>query len=795
MKKTKSFIAILIIGIAAVAAMAAVIVYAARSGRRVFSEDSSIAYAAEDMTYAQALVTEGSAYRYLYPDSVSVKDSTSGESVALSRDSFAVSGSGAVTAFNDGTLVDVSRLSSGITQSYSVETGAAVYRTADGYSVYNNDIEITMTAFLWKLSGEKYMVGADGLLLSFPDGSTYSPTGTVEFEWVEDGIVQTLADGQCWTTVVSGYRISWNGGSLDLETEIITDANAANSITLATLDADASSESVVLSSDEAGASSGTKAFSWVFTIINGTDGDEGSEGASGDSGSDGTAGSDSAAGVDGVSGLNGALGRTGSGAEDDETVTDATVALNTYTVTDSSIEGTFTLEEGSWTLADITLQIRDESGAVVAAVAEGSADTAFTLFEVTDSYDADEVRTITVNFAAEGLDPDTQYTIVLYASYYNGDDYMGTKAFISRGFYTDSDGVQVRTAEISSDSATLTVTRGSSDLAISLSLAYTDSSGDTQTITVSEAEIFGDSSDLSTDVALSGLASDTLYSVTVYTDGTAGEVYEFTTLKAAITYGTLQVETGIGSSTLSLSELDDPDNSVTEIRYLIYDAADTSQILAQVSGDTSSGEAVVVFDDENLKFTTGNIANSSTTVYNYTVKAQIICNDNEKEVVYEMWLADGTYLRSVKLPDTSLFLCTAESTGSSDLAAALTANALTSGTQGSFWLQYETNGQYMINFGYVDQSDLYLVIYSADPNYRIPQVYQYTAYDLNGSVIMTAAADYTQFRFFLNLTGLKSGTQYYVYIYGDYTDIARYEAGMDNYSGFAMLGYCTFTTP
>ena len=189
----------------------------------------------------------------------------------------------------------------------------------------------------------------------------------------------------------------------------------------------------------------------------------------------------------------------------------------------------------------------------------------------------------------------------------------------------------------------------------------------------------------------------------------------------------------------------------------------------------------------------------------YGAKATVITYDNEKYTRYEVDLEDDplttdydeSILKTVKLEFPSFAPLEANYT--------LTKNSF----KGWFRLEVPADTVYQIYYGKTDENPLYLMVMANSGDYREPQIFTYTYEALlqtngikltyppegKGKLFLDVYWDSSKGAGSSGAATLLPETDYYVYLFGDYANLAMIEQDMAYASGFGLLGDCKFTTP
>ena len=388
MRKNKSFLVISIVGILALVLMVTAGITLGRQKGTSFQADGYVMETSEQddgtLQAVQDQFAAGSSYKANAMGTVTLKD-LEGTSVQMEKESFVHYTDGSLSAFAEGTIVDMNQVDAGLMTSYNAPAQTVLSSSGANYVTDNNSYELSFTDFLWKLTDIKYMAVSSNIQIQLAGGDTATAEGFVEFTYLEAGIVQIVTKDQAWQVLAAGSKLDLaNGTTIYLDTQEIMGSSENARMTLAEINTDSAANIKIAASDE-----------WVpptfnITTIDGEDGEAGDEGEAGQQGEAGAAGSEGesgdsgktgSAGESGKDGETGATGATGgsrnNGANGNTGGTAANMPnmnLLDLDVTAGSISFRVEVGEGGWELEDVdrpgeeagTVQlINTESGAVV----------------------------------------------------------------------------------------------------------------------------------------------------------------------------------------------------------------------------------------------------------------------------------------------------------------------------------------------------------------------------------------------------------------------------------------------
>lgn len=620
----------------------------------------------------------------------------SGETASVEQRSFLHLDGGAVSALSDGVLLDFNDLSANFINNYYITQGVEVAASGEGYTAQTDSGTLPFGDHLWKLSDDCYMVESPSLTVHFSEDDERAVSNYVEVRVTEDGIVQLLTEENKWSTISEEcYIQTASGVKVYPITQLVENDEYKMSLAKLAVNTD---DSIVLTDDELRRQIVPELN--ITTIDgkdgeNGTDGTDGAAGTVGSSGEDGNSGSTGENGTSGKGGASGSDGGNGTAGKDAMTESTINSALPTMTITEwevtaTTLRGQITVKDEAEALGALGSAADTYAGTVTIYNEEtGEAISCYHIENLGDMEwpEADVDTPGFTQFAAgqedicfatlrNALTPDTTYRLSVVA-YYQMNDMIYSREFISRLFYTDSTGVIL--SKHSAEENALTVNSSIADSYAesvtkvevylltpeqnaSFTVASTTGTNyegkyilDYQAKTVdrygpggSNFTQTGDTPQTDMDLKFQGLTSNTRYIARVYVETRAGlktitnQELELYTLKRVPTWTagdkpTANYNRATGAFEIFRPAVSDPDSGVSHFIYTAYDS--TGNVVRTQEVQPAQGEPVSFFLPSGDP---------------YTFKVEAVFNDNEKEVTYDLGISDPVQSFGDKLPHVEL---------------------------------------------------------------------------------------------------------------------------------------------
>ena len=373
-----------------------------------------------------------------FPSSYAYQD-VEGDKVSVAEDSFIHYSDGSLSALTNGVAVDASAVNDGVTEFYSLDERMVMAKESKGWSIDNNSKTLDFEELLWMLTKEKLMAASSEMTVYLSNGESHKVSGALEITYLDEGIVQLATETDVWQTLASNTKIHFASGTvLDLgEGMVYNDAQTA-CFSVKEMEADMNS-AVNINSTSAG--------EWIpptFKVTaengeDGTDGEAGTEGEAGEEGKEGEKGEEGKAGEKGAKG-----GTPGTASDTDNTVTSSTmgtirISSMQYTASAATFYLTVSDDDGTLTANSGDIEIREaDSNKLVWSYKKAYG---------TDTLDLTTVNSNTAFLADSGLNPDTEYVLIVkngYSIQSGSGTTTGTKTFVNRHFFTSTEGISMR---------------------------------------------------------------------------------------------------------------------------------------------------------------------------------------------------------------------------------------------------------------------------------------------------------------------------------------------------------------
>ena len=656
----------------------------------------------------QHYFSQGSKYQEKFDTKVLFKDAN-GEEVSIDINQFLHYADGSLGSFTKGVIMNLDDVGEEQFGYYSLTPNTLLLKNGTSYEMSSRGEKMTISEFVWKISDTDYMIVSPEVTLKLSASQEITLPGYAQIKYVDSGIVRIVHQQGTYQTVSADSFLYTEGGAeLNLvgknfyqngEPGLSLDSMALDDEDYIELDENADSPelkiptfNVINGKDGASGNAGEAGEAGEIGE-DGEDGEEGEQGVEGEegvAGEEGMAGSEGNQGEDGVEGDEGIMGYDGAeglDGEDAQNGDDPIVAVdllsrptvsvdtaNGYDVTSSSAQMQFDMLDLDGSLVGngtTTVEVYDRA----------------TMNRVNSANDAANLgaqleQTGKLNFTQTGLNPDTEYVVVVKGQYVvaEGVDPMDATLY-TKIFKTDALGIVLSKGVVTEESVSavskVTATNVSSYIVhfynydengnkVSLARYNYDGTTGTQTSVFDNTVPNFDSGNRPAGENYKLTSNTRYYAEIASVLDTNGEMVnagdtetELMTLKKK-PYHKVKDENGneldpepvtamvpevvinntAHTITVSLDSVEDDDNGITGYRYELYNATDfenakQDQTLADLQ--PAFTKSVAVLADQTFTMPDGD-ANQ------YIARVVVEFNDNEKDVEYSTAFSTPTGL-------------------------------------------------------------------------------------------------------------------------------------------------------
>lgn len=566
-------------------------------------------------------------YKKNADDDVTFKDSNS-KSVVIGPANFVHYSDGSIGYLKRGALVNLNDINSSIISYYNVNASNLITHKSGGYTVKSGEENINLSAFVGRISDDKYIVAGQNVSLQVPDSKDKISGDYFEILFVADGVVKidnqeanyqvTAQDSYIYVDDniiinLGNKKIYYNGdakmllsqitinGDENIDLDDVTDSKDKNGGGSGNGDGTGSNGSGDTDSKIGDSDLSDNAGTNNNGDVNDSKNDgTGSEDQNKDNGTGNESGDNNGNGVDNANG-----GANGSGTS--SSVSDVKIELVEAKVTSTTIDASFQLNNAS--------SIRGNLVANLINVLTGEKEYSVNLDKVNGSF----------KVSKQSLSPETEYTLSIVET---GDG--GEKQYFQKTFKTEALGISLEKEYATSDSLAYNVVFDENSDVTKVRLSITANENDE--LKVTEYEI--SANDLSTVREFSGLTSNSSYSVSIDTvwinNAAYSNVYNInridTTLKKTPELSGISVSTNTDEIkfNIKLGKINDPDGGILSYTYQIYLADD----IGIDGGNLEPVYTVTKNDSDDLVLDLNQIAELKTGV-DYRCKVVVQYNDNE----------------------------------------------------------------------------------------------------------------------------------------------------------------------
>lgn len=145
-----------------------------------------------------------------------------GEKVKVSEDSFVHYSNGSIMSLKKGVAIDLNEIDAKLINYYNVFEGSVLTKKNEVYEIDNLDKKINFGKLMFKISNEKYLIGAPKIIISFSDEQTVEMEDYVEIEYVSENVIRVYNDKMNYQTIASNLYVIIDNVRIDLEYKTIS---------------------------------------------------------------------------------------------------------------------------------------------------------------------------------------------------------------------------------------------------------------------------------------------------------------------------------------------------------------------------------------------------------------------------------------------------------------------------------------------------------------------------------------------------------------------------------------------
>lgn len=574
---------------------------------------------------------------------------TSGDEVTTGKDNFIHYNNGSISSLKKGVLINLANIEQDPITYYSIAANQVVNKQGDNYWINHLNGKLQFTNLIWKISDNKYLIAGNGMTVTFNDGTTKEINGYLELEYLDNQVIKIYNQEIIYQTISSNVNISLPDNiNINLESKAVskdgqTRMNLANMVIDSDDNVEIQEEAKEENNDrneiegilqnQLDEREAQQAAEEAANANNG--GSSGSEGTSGqggsvqnDEGEVGTAGEAGEAGEEGSSSSNVQPGGgTESIVEDLPELVAPSFKVESFDVDSISVNAQIMIQD------DEARLVRNPN---IKILENSTGKTVYSREEILGTYNID--------ISVSTLTPNTDYTLVVESAY-DVDGITYTKNFVYKIFRTKSVGITFEKDVFTNNSLKFKITVDSDSKVKSAQLSLVSSNG-----TVEQTHEVGNGTTAGETAEFIGLESDTdytikltnvLYDGQIISNGFEQEVI-FKTLKdkPEISGPSYEMDKRNSTFTLSIANVEDPDNGIQGYRFEVYDTRTGLDEAPVYTKEVTNKEEVIVNVDEKV-LSRG---------VPYTFKVIVLFNDNEKIVEYESEYSDIMKMDGVAFP-------------------------------------------------------------------------------------------------------------------------------------------------
>ena len=549
---------------------------------------------------------EGTKYKSNYNNEIVFENANKEES-KVAIDSFIHYDNGSLSVLKKSAILNLDNINKESTiKYYNIYSGTILENKNSIYSIENVKTKVDFSNFIVKINDNKYILIGKNITLKLSDTEKKLENGYYEIEYIEGDIVRIENNEVTYQNVPTNVKIILgNGINIDAKTKYVS-KDGENILNLNEMTIDSNDNIELIPEEEKKKEEENK---------------EEQEDVENDRHNP-------------ISGL-------GSGIIGTENENDGEEEVNENI---KEIDPQFTVTEMKSTSNKFqaAVSINDPSNLLVDDIIIRIIESASNKLV----YQTKELQgTMNIGVEVENLVPETSYIFLVTSSYNKGGN-LYSKDFVQKSFMTDSVGVSIKKDYFTTDTLAFVAEKKSYSTIKSFDATLLDKNNRIiKTITVSFDGVTSNEfnfDNLNVNSIYNLRISNYLYEDSIITDSYISDE-SYKTLKRKPNMGTVgfNIDKKNSNFTLKLSNVEDPDNGITQYRYEIYDARNFDTPVQVVEKNNTASIDVRV-DDINLQ-----------RGLPYTFKVVALFNDNEKVYEYESEYSDVMKMDGVQFPTVS----------------------------------------------------------------------------------------------------------------------------------------------
>ena len=155
-----------------------------------------------------------------------------GERVNVSEESFVHYSNGSIMSLKKGVAIDLNDIDSKLISYYNIFEGSVLTKKNEVYEIENLNEVVTFSRLMFKISGNKYLIGASKIVISFADDQTVDMEDYAEIEYVNENVIRIYNDEVNYQTIASDLYLIIDDIKIDLEYKTIS-KNSIEYLTMA----------------------------------------------------------------------------------------------------------------------------------------------------------------------------------------------------------------------------------------------------------------------------------------------------------------------------------------------------------------------------------------------------------------------------------------------------------------------------------------------------------------------------------------------------------------------------------